>query len=54
MKDNNRTTIIEQSFNNEKPMNDTNETRQLNRAMENNIETQQRHTEIKNNKRGTM
>ena len=36
-KNNNFTTIIQQTFNNEKPMKHTNETRQWNTTMKNNI-----------------
>ena len=39
MKKNNRATIIQQSFNNEKVIKHTNETRQYNTAMKNNIRT---------------
>ena len=49
-----KTTIIQQSFNNEKVIKHTNETRQSTTTMKNNKETQQWHSAMKNHNRTTM
>ena len=51
---NNRPTIIQQSFNNEKPIKHTNETWKWNTTMKNKIGTQQWHTAMESNNRTTM
>ena len=47
-------TFIQKSFNSEKPIKHTNETRQWNRTTKNNIETHQWHSAMKTNNRTTM